>query len=78
MKKEDIVIDWKDWDGMRVAVVAELKSSRIATLVLSAQLVFIDGEMARLKDIDEVVRVSDEAGIGKKVVRLIPKLVVIG
>jgi len=55
MKKEDIVIDWKDWDGMRVAVVAELKSSRIATLVLSAQLVFIDGEMARLKDIDEVV-----------------------
>jgi len=30
------------------------------------------------KDIDEVVRVSDEAGIGKKVVKLIPKLVVIG
>ena len=30
------------------------------------------------KDIDEVVRVSDEAGIGKKVVRLVPKLVVIG
>jgi tRNA-splicing ligase RtcB len=30
------------------------------------------------KDIDEVVRVSDEAGIGKKVVKLVPKLVVIG
>ena len=30
------------------------------------------------KDIDEVVRVSDEAGIGKKVARLIPKLVIIG
>jgi len=30
------------------------------------------------KDIDEVVRVSDEAGIGKKVARLVPKLVVIG
>ena len=30
------------------------------------------------KDIDEVVRVSDEAGIGKKVARMIPKLVVIG
>ncbi|MBU2576705.1 MAG: RtcB family protein [Nanoarchaeota archaeon] len=30
------------------------------------------------KDIDEVVRVSDEAGIGKKVVRLVPKLVIIG
>jgi tRNA-splicing ligase RtcB (3'-phosphate/5'-hydroxy nucleic acid ligase) len=30
------------------------------------------------KDIDEVVRVSDEAGIGRKVVKLVPKLVVIG
>jgi len=30
------------------------------------------------KDIDEVVRVSDGAGIGKKVAKLIPKLVVIG
>ena len=30
------------------------------------------------KDIDEVVRVSDVAGIGKKVVRLVPKLVIIG
>jgi tRNA-splicing ligase RtcB len=30
------------------------------------------------KDIEEVVRVSDEAGIGKKVARLVPKLVVIG
>ncbi len=30
------------------------------------------------KDIDEVVRVSDKAGIGKKVAKLIPKLVIIG
>jgi len=30
------------------------------------------------KDIDEVVRVSDEVGIGKKVVKLVPKLVIIG
>jgi len=30
------------------------------------------------KDIEEVVRVSDEAGIGRKVVRLVPKLVIIG
>ena len=30
------------------------------------------------KDIEEVVRVSDEVDIGKKVVRLIPRLVVIG
>ncbi len=30
------------------------------------------------KDIDEVVRVSDEAGIGKKVIKLVPKLVIIG
>jgi len=30
------------------------------------------------KDIEEVVRVSDGAGIGRKVVRLVPKLVVIG
>jgi len=30
------------------------------------------------KDIEEVVRVSDKAGIGKKVVKLVPRLVVIG
>ena len=30
------------------------------------------------KDIEEVVRVSHEAGLGKKVARLVPKLVVIG
>ena len=30
------------------------------------------------KDIDEVVRVCDEAGLGRKVVRLRPKIVVIG
>ncbi len=30
------------------------------------------------KDIDEVVRVSDESGIGKKVAKLVPKLVIIG
>jgi len=30
------------------------------------------------KDIDEVVRVLDEASIGKKVAKLVPKLVVIG
>jgi len=30
------------------------------------------------KNIDEVVGVSDEAGIGKKVVKLVPKLVIIG
>jgi len=30
------------------------------------------------KNIEEVVRISDDAGIGKKVARLIPKLVIIG
>ncbi len=30
------------------------------------------------KDVDEVVRVSDEAGLGKKVVKLRPVVVVIG
>ena len=30
------------------------------------------------KDIDEVVRVSDEAGLGRKVIKLVPKIVVIG
>ena len=30
------------------------------------------------KDVDEVVRVSDEAGIGKRVAKLRPVMVVIG
>ena len=30
------------------------------------------------KDVDEIVEVSDKAGLGRKVVKLIPKIVVIG
>ena len=47
-EKTEIVIDRNDWQGMRTAVVAELKSSKIATLVLSVQLKYINSEIKKL------------------------------
>ena len=47
-EKTEIVIDRNDWQGMRTAVVAELKSSKIATLVLSVQLEYINSEIKKL------------------------------
>ena len=47
-EKTEIVIDRNDWQGMRTAVIAELKSSKIATLVLSVQLKYINSEIKKL------------------------------
>ena len=38
----------------------------------------VEESLFSYKDIDEVVRVSDVAGIGRKIARLVPKLVIIG
>jgi len=69
-EKTEIVIDRNDWQGMRTAVIAELKSSKIATLVLTAQLVYIDGAMKDLPivelDLSEPKKDKDKkpAGVG--------------
>ena len=62
-EKTEIVIDRNDWQGMRSAVIAELKSSKIATLVLTCQLDFINGMM---KDLPMVEFDLSEPGKDKK------------
>lgn len=47
MAEKQIVIDRKDWEGMQIAVIAELKSAHIAVKVLSVQLDYINEEIEK-------------------------------